>query len=361
MSKGVDIKGEGNVPIQELIYRQFQFDDTHPVAGPSVAWKTDEGYRFIPLDDRTSIMRQYVEQRELFNTLEENKGLSDAVNKLLEEEIDQKGYLAFESESIFDIPPASTLKLNSKVRLIARFKLLQRHMHTPAPAPALPKKPVFEPKEDEIEMSMLRATAMQTLHLELFLASPDYPMDRFRDLLENVAEPWLSAGISNRELVDDQFEKPSDGPQPPMTEAERQEWYDDIRLEGNLTHEQLASWSYRLTEFPPHTHRKPTKLYTDWSSVNTKEEYEEMCSSVKERGVSAMFTRTWKLYQVDRIISARTIKEQESQQDSTDKGKGKEKEVSAQLEGLLSFDKAGEDSEFGEMKVELVTANLTKG
>ena len=70
----------------------------------------------VTLNDGPSKDPEILEQRKkLGDSLQNNIPLSRAVSQVLEREIDQRGLLAFESESIFDVPAASTLNFHDKV------------------------------------------------------------------------------------------------------------------------------------------------------------------------------------------------------------------------------------------------------
>ncbi|KAI1807919.1 hypothetical protein F4811DRAFT_375554 [Daldinia bambusicola] len=195
--------------------------------------------------------------------------------------------------------------------------------------------PKREPSgEPQFKLSMLRVTAMETLHLESFFAplSPDYCLQCFHALLEEVAEPYINAGISNRELLDyDLYGTSDDDEETPLTEAERDRWYKSRLLERKLSREQLASWSYRLSDIPGNPAQKSARLYTDWLCVDNQEQYEEMSSSIKERKLSAVFIRVAQMNEAKRKHSIQHSKNSNTGEDSstqTDQpiGQGEEKE-----------------------------------
>ncbi|KAI0383070.1 hypothetical protein F5Y04DRAFT_251759 [Hypomontagnella monticulosa] len=87
-----------------------------------------------------------------------------------------------------------------------------------------------------------------------------------------------------------------------MTSTERAEWHKQIqKLEAGLSKEQLDSWSYRLSDLPGSNSDKSSKLYTDWFPLDTEKQYEKMCSLIKERQLSAMFIRTWRIDEAKRV------------------------------------------------------------
>lgn len=115
-SKTEKIVGNDTEALGALVERQFHFDTTQSAyQGPSIAWKTETGYQVVPLGDDPPTDQKILEQREQLGALQGNERLSGAVNYLLDQEIEQNALLAFESESIFNVPPASTLKFYEKV------------------------------------------------------------------------------------------------------------------------------------------------------------------------------------------------------------------------------------------------------
>ncbi|KAF3065267.1 hypothetical protein GL218_01461 [Daldinia childiae] len=237
----------------------------------------------------------------------------------MEQEIDQRELLAWESESITDLPSASTLSFQDKVYLIARHRLLERQLN-PSPESQTEVTPEHEPNVDpQVKMSMLRVTAMGKLHLESFTAPlpPDYSLESFRALLEEVAEPYTSMGISNREIFDDDLYRTSDDSGTHfLNESEEDAWDRSWRLRSELSNEQLASWSYRLSDAPGNHVQKSARLYTDWLCVDTEEQYEKMSLSIKERNLSAVFIRTWKIDEAKRVARANEAKRKSSHQGS---------------------------------------------
>lgn len=147
-----------------------------------------------------------------------------------------------------------------------------------------------------MKMSMLRITAFDTLHVETFVAPivPEYCHDCFRALLEDVAEPYLHAGISNRTCLDrDLLDIPEAKTVKPATEEGQEERYMEWELERKLSSEVLASWSYLLldtcaSEGPL---ADPNTVYLLWLPIDNEEQYKKMLSSVKDKGSSPMFIR----------------------------------------------------------------------
>ncbi|KAI5868028.1 hypothetical protein GGS23DRAFT_7928 [Durotheca rogersii] len=170
-------------------------------------------------------------------------------------------------------------------------------------------QPPAEPgKEGMVKMFMLRVTSKLKLKLEDFSApvDPGCSLQEFRNLLENVAQPYLKAAISSRELVELDSDDDADDPSPKLDDSEiDQFWIRDMAL----SREQRQSWSYRLSEQPTADGR--TKILTDWLPIDTEERYKKMVSSVKESHVSAVLIRTGKIYDAKYAAGRRNRAESE--------------------------------------------------
>ncbi|KAI0115084.1 hypothetical protein F4814DRAFT_459935 [Daldinia grandis] len=363
--------GVGVESFEELATQQFQFSDTDlPSQYPSIGLEQKEGYRSVTLDDRSSKDQETLEQRrKLRNLLGKDRPLSRAVDHILEQEIDQRELLAFESESIFDIPSASTLSFHDKVHLIAKHRLLKRELK-PEPEPQTEVTLKHEPNIDpQVKMSMLRVTAMSTLHLESFFTplSPEYCLECFHALLEEVAEPYASIGISNRELLDhDLYSTSVDSETRSLTESEKDEWYQSWRLRSELSNEQLASWSYRLSDAPGNHAQKSARLYTDWLCVDTKEQFEGMSSLIKDRNLSAVLIRTWKIDEAKRVAQANEAKRKPSRQDSpppnkhSTPGSSMQGDSSVRKYQSLALDEERRLQDFGNMEVDILSESKVR-
>ncbi|KAI1467216.1 uncharacterized protein F4812DRAFT_53567 [Daldinia caldariorum] len=231
--------------------------------------------------------------------------------------------------------------------------LLERELKS-LPKPQARMTPKREPNvEPQVKLSMLRVTAMETLHLESFLAplSPDYCLECFHSLLEEVAEPYINAGISNRELLDyDLYGTSDDDDKSPLTDVERDRWDKSRQLEGRLSREQLASWSYRLSDIPGNPAQKSAKLYTDWLCVDNQEQYEEMSWSIKGRKLSAVFIRTWKIDEAKQVAQMNEAKRKHSTQHSNAGG-----DSSTQTDQLIGQDEEKGPRNYDEMVVDILS------
>ncbi|KAI0840626.1 hypothetical protein F5Y06DRAFT_294615 [Hypoxylon sp. FL0890] len=145
---------------------------------------------------------------------------------------------------------------------------------------------------------MIRATKWESLYLETFLAQilPEYRLDCFLALLEKVAEPYASVGISNRMITDEDVQ--GDSAKRPTTESKREECHENGQPET-----QLASWYYRLSNSPTSSADGRARLYTGWFPLNTVQQYERMSKSIKEHNISAVFARTC---EIDETVPDRT-------------------------------------------------------
>ncbi|OTB20561.1 hypothetical protein K445DRAFT_299605 [Daldinia sp. EC12] len=350
-SNGVDVDS-----LEEAFRLQFQFGETDlPSQDPSIALEQNKGYRLVTLNDGPSKDPEILEQRKkLGDSLQNNISLSRAVSQVLEREIDQRGLLAFESESIFDVPAASTLNFHDKVHLLAKRTLLERNLKSsPKIQPRIRITHKYEPHiEPQVKMSILRITAMETLHLESFFSplSPDYCLECFHALLEEVAEPYIHAGISNRELLDHDLYGTSDDEETPLTEAERDRWDKSRELEWKLSKEQRESWSYRLSDIPGNQAQKSTRLYTDWRCVDTKEQYEQMSSLIKGSKLSAVLIRTWKIGEAKQVAQMNEAKRKHSTQCSNTGG-----DCWVQTDQPVGQDEESGLQDYGEMVVDILS------
>ncbi|KAI1661718.1 hypothetical protein F4813DRAFT_171028 [Daldinia decipiens] len=218
-------------------------------------------------------------------------------------------------------------------------------------------------------MAMLRVTSMSKLHLESFFAplSPDYCLECFHVLLEEVAEPYASIGISNREILDhDLYGTSDDSETRSLTESENDEWDRSWRLRSELSNEQLASWSYRLSDVPGNHVEKSARLYTDWLCVDTKEQYERMSSLIKERNLSAVFIRTWKIDEAKRVAQANEAKRKPSHQDNplpskhSAQGSGTRGDSSVSTDQSLALDEEKGLQDFGNMEVDIFSESKVR-
>ncbi|KAI8966858.1 Tim17/Tim22/Tim23/Pmp24 family-domain-containing protein [Daldinia sp. FL1419] len=359
LSNGVYVKS-----LEEVFTLQLQLGKTD--TNQSIALNEKNGYLLLTLDDTPPKDPEALWQLQRLGDLVKNKELlARAIDKLLDKEIDERALLAFESESILDVSPPSTLSFHDKVHLIAKHRLLEHELKSP-PKPLHKVTPKHELNiEPQVEMCMLRVTAMMSLHLESFLAplSPEYCVDCFHALLEEVAEPYLSAGISNRKLLDyNLYGTPGDDGTGPLTKEEEEEWYKELRLEISLSHEQLASWSYRLSD-PPGDHSKMSaKLYTNWLPVDTQEQYERMSSLIKEHKLSAVFIRTWKIGEARRVAQRTEAKGEPLQQDGLSHDSSKDEHLAEDTSsqegpstktGSLPQDEEKDLQDFGQIIVDI--------
>ncbi|KAI1378262.1 hypothetical protein F4677DRAFT_389028 [Hypoxylon crocopeplum] len=362
-SRGKDINGTGasvtGLPVTQL----WQFDKDQ-LATSGAAWQLDgpgTGWHFIPFNDGIPKHPHIIQLRKRLDYVKQDKVLSERIEDLLNKEIDQLDLIAFYlSESVTDETSASKsgLELYEKVKLIAKFRLLQYVTASQPPPPPPPNT------EGKVKMFMLRVTPYERLKIEIFLApiSLEYCWDCFRDLLEDVAEPYLSAGISNRDLLErDLFGRPEGWVVHPLTDEEQGRWDEQLRLEASLSREELSSWSYRLCDLPVGNADHPTTFYerhqwseTKWVFIDTKEAYEKMFRYVKERGMSAIFIRTWKIAEAVQISERRNEEASRSQQgtlprqdppqgDGPPQGSQTQEGSSAQLES--SMPQGGDEKE----------------
>ncbi|OTA66693.1 hypothetical protein K449DRAFT_420349 [Hypoxylon sp. EC38] len=102
-----------------------------------MAWEQEEGYRSFSLDDRPPSDTQLLEQHGQLSALRENNEPYDAVNFLLNRDIEAGRLLKLYSHSVV-IRPTSTLKFHEKVCLLAKLRLLERELQITQAAKPMP-------------------------------------------------------------------------------------------------------------------------------------------------------------------------------------------------------------------------------
>ncbi|KAI1417844.1 hypothetical protein F5Y13DRAFT_201363 [Hypoxylon sp. FL1857] len=332
-----------------------------------MAWEQEGRHRSFSLNDRPPSDPRLLEQRRRLSALRHNNRLGHAVNFLLDQEIEAERLLVLQSSAI-DVPPLSTLKFYDKVRLLAKLRLLKPGFEAaPAFRPLL--NTAREPNlEGKVKLSLLQVTKWEMFHLEIFLApiSPEYCLDCFYCLLEEVAEPYASVGISNRVIPDDHLH--DNNTKLSATESAQEQEYQDMQPRNHLSTEKLANWSYRLLEFPTSSDANGrTKFYTNWLPIDTKAQYERMSSLIKEHSLSAVFIRTRNIEEAECLASKLYARDHPSYQCSPRQDKQSE-HVSHKLDesivqpGSPSSPRDGkeEHQETGTMAMDIVSKSVSR-
>ncbi|KAI0013681.1 hypothetical protein F4779DRAFT_348646 [Xylariaceae sp. FL0662B] len=239
----------------------FQFEASKDTEqGATIQDKNPKGHLFVPFNSNPASNPDLLRKRtQLSEAIAMNQALAVAVNTLLNKQIDREGWLAFESESIFDVPPASSLKFYKKIELIARYRLLTRSTSSPKHG----TRP--EVKEGFLEMYLVRVTEKGTLVVEDFVApsSPERGVGYFHYVLSDPAAPYHTMGRYLSHAI----------------------------FGGYTVFEETDIWSYRLVDRPSKSRHPKVAVHLDWSPVNTEEQYDEMLASVKDTGRSVILIR----------------------------------------------------------------------
>ncbi|EMR71875.1 hypothetical protein UCREL1_1073 [Eutypa lata UCREL1] len=263
-----------HMTFDEFIMQQFSLDGNMPDRKEG-ALVTDgdnrKGYLFVPFDYSVSSNQQLITGRLTLKGLVDEFDSDDirAVVPLLDQEIEEGGYLFF--EEMLDVS-LDEIKFYDKVTLIAKYRLLDfRGLNQPPP-------------ESKKKMFMVRVIRGEKLDAKPFYTLPGMGYNAFIGRLGEEGRRYGSFA----------------------SEEDERKWVEEF-LRDSIYYGDLDKWSFIFTDGTDET---PRLAYDEeWKPLASREIFDEMFRNMEEEGdkLTPVFLRTCEIEKARRITGSENI------------------------------------------------------